>query len=98
MAKKPVSTAAMPWHPVKLSKSEARAIQALYEGNASEPQQRKALELFITRFGAADDLEFRPDEFGGERASCFASGRRFVGQQMRRWALATGAEIESLPD
>jgi hypothetical protein len=98
MAKKPVSVAAMPWHPVRLSKHEARAIKALYDGKASEPQQQKALELFIKVFGSADDLEFRPDEMGGERASCFASGRRFVGQQIRKWALATGNDIEALPD
>lgn len=97
MAKRP-STASMPWFPPQLTKNEARAIKAVWEGVASEPQQKKVIELIIKRFACADDLEFRPDDMGGERASNFASGKRFVGEQVRKWALASGSMIESLPD
>lgn len=87
-----------PWHPVELTKSEARGLQAVFAGVASDVQQKKALETIVNKICAVNDLEFRPDEMGGERASAFAGGKRFAGEQIRKWLFATGAEIEALPD
>lgn len=60
-----------------MSKGEAYAVKALAAGTANEGQQRVAWD-FIMRLTGIRDLEFRPDE----RASIFASGKRFVGLQL----------------
>lgn len=31
-------------------------------------------------------MSFRPDEMGGDRATCFAEGKRMVGSQMVKYA------------
>ena len=68
---------ALPWDPPVMSKAEAYAVRSLAAGNANEAQQRTAWD-FIMRLTGVRDLEFRPDE----RASTFASGKRFVGLQL----------------
>ena len=59
----------------------AYAIKAIYEGRASDHQQ-KMFAAFLERLCGIHDLEFRVDE----RMSAFASGKRFVGLQIRKLA------------
>jgi hypothetical protein len=87
-----------PWDITPLTKDEARAFSALREGVASDIQQKRAIEVIVNKLCAMDDLEFRPDDAGGERASAFAAGKRHVGLQLRKWLFANGSLIESLPD
>jgi len=89
---------AFPWTPVSLKKDEARAIAAVARGEGSDIQQKKAISVIISRICAADDMEFRPDDKGGERATVFAGGKRFAGEQIRKWVFATGTMIEDCPD
>jgi hypothetical protein len=57
-------------------------LQALARGEATDIQQVEILEYLITAVCATYDLSFRPDEMGGQRASDFAEGKRFIGLQL----------------
>jgi len=72
MAKEP-----LPYEPPKFEPADASAFQALRRGDASEAQQKRALEWFITASGT-HDLDYRKDP----RDHAFVSGRRFMGLQV----------------
>jgi hypothetical protein len=69
-----------PWAPISWSKADALAIKALAAGNASEAQQKRALDWILEACGLRD-LSFRPDS---DRATSFAEGKRFVGLQIAK--------------
>ena len=75
--KKPA--AVLPWVPVEFTEDETRAFKALNAGNASEGQQKVALNLILYKICRTYDLSFRPDS---ERATSFAEGKRHVGMQI----------------
>lgn len=54
------------------------AIKALSRGEASEQQQRVALDFIVHRIAAKDEQTFIDEANGGERASAFLAGRREV--------------------
>jgi len=57
------------------------AFKSLEKGVASEAEQKLALD-FLIRIGCRTyDTDWFPDE----RISCFAAGRRYVGQQVVRF-------------
>lgn len=58
------------------------ALQALHRGDATQDQQQAALRWIIEVNSNAYDLSFRPGGLEGDRESCFAEGRRFVGMQI----------------
>lgn len=58
------------------------AIRALKAGTASEAQQQIAWDWIVYYASGYNELSYRPDEAGGERATIFMEGRRFVGAQM----------------
>lgn len=60
--------------------ADAVAIQALAAGTATPEQQRRALDWIVLRASNTDDFEYRSDT----RDHAFASGRRFVGLQIRK--------------
>ena len=78
MARKPRDAA---WLPVPVDADDAYALKALQDGVASEFQQRRALNWFISKAAMTYDLSFRSDADGGDRETAFAEGRRFVGLQ-----------------
>lgn len=61
--------------------SISMAFKSLSEGVASEEQQKNVLE-FLIRIGCRT---YDTDWFQDERISCFAAGRRYVGQQIVRF-------------
>ncbi len=69
-----------PFHPYKWENdvNGVRAIQALAVGNATEGQQRQALETIFQICGL-DDLSFDPES---THDTAFAEGKRFVGLQV----------------
>ena len=69
------------WQPVETDPDDAEALKALVRGDASEEQQRRAVNWFITKAAGTYDLSFRSDAEGGDRETAFAEGRRFVGLQ-----------------
>lgn len=64
-----------PWVAPPARPADVSAIKALMVGKATEDQQRRVVEWLREATGIGE-LEFRPDD---ERASAFASGKRFVG-------------------
>lgn len=58
------------------------AVRNLCAGNAT-PGQQKLVWDWLAYATGADDISFRPGP-DGERATAFAEGKRFVGQQFRK--------------
>lgn len=83
MAKKPPEGA--PWVPPDYELADAVAINAIARGEATADQQIRGMKWIVEKLCATYDLEFRPDEAGGDRATAFASGRRFVGLMLRKF-------------
>lgn len=67
-----------PWSPTPATDDVIRAVKAMNEGKASDVQQRRVVDWLFEVTGTRD-LEFRPES---ERASAFASGKRWVGLQL----------------
>ena len=87
-----------PKNSLEIRKADAVAIQAFAKGVANEEQQQRAWAaiLHITEF---NDLEFLPEEHGGERDSAFKGGKRHIGLQLLKIAsnplnLLTGEKNE----
>ena len=87
-----------PWHPIQvrpdnqmpednreIRKADCVAIQAVAAGKASEEQQKRAWAAILFISGL-EDLPWMPEEHGGERETGFASGKQFVGFQLRKLA------------
>ncbi|HCZ49096.1 MAG TPA: hypothetical protein DCZ11_08835 [Gammaproteobacteria bacterium] len=66
-----------PWEPAPATVDEILAIRDLVRGKANE-QQQATFVRWLEKASGVSELEFRGD---GERASAFASGKRFVGLQ-----------------
>lgn len=58
------------------------AMRALADGKANDGQQKAALDWIITRASNLYDMSFRLPDEGGESATSFHEGRRFVGSQI----------------
>jgi hypothetical protein len=68
-----------PWAPPPdISLQDVAALKALQRGNASEQQQRHALQFIVNRACGTYEMTFCPGE-DGRRASDFAEGKRRVG-------------------
>lgn len=75
-----------PWHPHDYDEDAIFAVRALAAGNANEGQQKTAWQYLMYLTASSDeyqDLSFRPGP-DGERATAFAEGKRFIGQQLRK--------------
>ena len=75
----------------RLSRQDHEAIRALYNGEASESQQRLALEVIVKKFAQPQDLLFvpgAPDETG------FVNGRAFVASQIRYYATTSPSQTQ----
>lgn len=60
--------------------ADAAAIQAVCEGRATPDQQIRAMNWVLHQASRVDDIEYRTND----RDHAFASGRRFVGHQIRK--------------
>jgi len=67
------------WKPPPWEPADAEAFQALQRGEASKYQQQRALEYLIYRAAETYNFPFRPE---GDRDTCIALGRQFVGQHI----------------
>ncbi len=70
-----------PHHPAEYEIADVSAIQALMRGNANEQQQKRAIDWIIRSAADTYELTFIDHDEGG-RASAFAAGKAFVGQQI----------------
>lgn len=67
-----------------LAEADIYALQALAKGKASEGQQIRALEAIMDRICRRRRMSFFPGGHEGDRATIFAEGKRFVGDQLER--------------
>lgn len=92
MAKPPAGAA---WAPPDYEVADAAAFQALARGDASEHQQKRALEYLVNTLCGTYDLSYRPS---GDRDTAFAEGRRFVGLQVVKLLKLNTATMKRTPD
>lgn len=71
-----------PWNEPHYSKSDVVALQLVAAGKGTDHHQKRVIDLLINKIAATYDLSFRPDALGGDRATAFAEGKRFVGAQV----------------
>ncbi len=64
-----------------LDVDDVRALKALWEGSATDYQQRLALKVIVNKFSRTHDLLYVP---GDAAAGVFLNGRAFVGTQIMR--------------
>ena len=69
-----------PWLPPRYKAADITAVQAVAGGTADEDQQIRAMKWIMYSGSGMDDFEYRQDD----RDHAFASGRRFVGLQIRK--------------
>ena len=82
-----------PHMPAPYSKPVAYAIKAMAVGEATPDQQQMALAWICNVVCGNNDLSYRPDSLGGERATVFADGKRFVGLQINKLVKLPIAEL-----
>lgn len=61
---------------------DVAAVQAVSRGDATAHQQRLALLFIVNTLAGTFESEFWPGGHEGDRNTCFAGGRRFVGLQI----------------
>jgi len=72
------------YFPPEWELADASAMQALHNGDATPEQQKRALRWIIEAAADKNGQSYRPGGLEGERESCFAEGRRFVGLQLEK--------------
>lgn len=68
-----------PWHPAVYEIADAGAIQALYRGDATPEQQKRALKWLIEGAAATYEASFDPVN---DRVTSYMEGKRSVGNQI----------------
>lgn len=85
---------AEPWKPSNYEIEDAGAIQALLRGEAMPHQQQRALTYIIETLCGTYDMSFRP---AGDRDTCFAEGKRFVGNQLVKLSKINLSKFKDAP-
>ncbi|HEX5461890.1 MAG TPA: hypothetical protein VFX20_18140 [Steroidobacteraceae bacterium] len=76
-----------PWRVPDYDLADAAALQAVYHGRGTEDQQRRAYLFIVQKLCAIGELSFRPPDIDPDgRTTAFAEGKRFVGQQLVKFA------------
>lgn len=83
-----------PWEPVELEPAELAALKALAKGRADAGQQVMCLNIIIEKLSGTYQPSFRPDEWGGARATDYAEGARSVGLRIRHFITSPGGEYD----
>lgn len=84
--------------PVPYDMEVVLAVSALREGKATEGQQRKAVEWLELVVCDLEGMSFHEEADGGERASAFHEGRRFVGNQFRKMSNPIARAAKQKPE
>jgi hypothetical protein len=77
----------LPWASPDYTDDVIAAIRQVEQGKANEAQQKLFWRYLMYVTSATEefqDLSFRPDDRGGQRATDFAEGKRFVGLMIRK--------------
>jgi hypothetical protein len=81
MAEKPIPA---PWMPVPYDEATVMAIRSFASGTANAGQQQAAYDWIVGIAAGVNEMTFHPGGPEGDRATVFAEGRRFVGNQIRK--------------
>lgn len=84
------------WIPPDYTDAHVTALQALARGEASEKEQKRALDWIINTACGTYELSYRSDQDGGDRETAFAEGRRFVGMQVVKLVNMAPAVLQQL--
>lgn len=68
-----------PWFPAPYEDTDTYALKAVAKGEATDIQQRRAMNWIINTLCGTYDLSYRPDS---DRDTVFAEGKRHVGMQI----------------
>lgn len=68
-----------PWFPAPYEDADTYALKAVAKGEATDVQQRRAMNWIINTLCGTYDLSYRPDS---DRDTVFAEGKRHVGMQI----------------
>lgn len=71
-----------PWMPAEYEIADVAAIQAIFRGDATPDQQKRALNWVIERAAGTYDMSYIPGGADGARNTDFAEGKRFVGNSI----------------
>ena len=71
-----------PWAEPLFEKADVIAIQRVAAGNGEASHQQRVIDILVNKIAETYNLSFRPDDDGGERATAFAEGKRYVGSQL----------------
>lgn len=84
------------FEPPEYDDATIAAIRAVKDGTANAGQQKRAWDWIVYHAAAYNELSFQPEDRGGERATVFMEGRRFVGSQMLKMLqpILTPAPVE----
>lgn len=82
--RKAAPEAPLPWAEPVWSRADCVALKHLSNGTADEFAQKRALNWIINTLCETYGLSYRPNPDGGTRATDFALGKQFVGQQLVR--------------
>lgn len=78
----PQPKSSAPWMPVKYTKADVAALQAMRRKEATPDQQGRAIEYILETICDRNGMSYRPGGVEGARDTDFAEGRRFVGNQI----------------
>lgn len=81
---RPKSQPDWPWQIPSVDDHDIFALQAVAKGIANQGQQVMAFAFITNVLCAPDRMSFWPGGHEGERATSFAEGKRWVGNQIRR--------------
>ena len=68
--------------PTAYDDADIAAYRALSRGEASPAQQMRVLSHLVEGIAGYYDISYRSDKDGGDRATAFHEGRRYVGAQV----------------
>jgi hypothetical protein len=83
------------WQVPKYTIDKVTALKALYEGNASERQQKLALDFIINEICNTNDWAYDPDS---EENTYIALGKQFAGLSIRRFITLPTTKLKEMLD
>ena len=82
-----------PYRPPPYDLADVHAIRAVASGTADIDQQKRAVRWIVEQAAGTYQPSFRPE---GDRETCFAEGRRFVGLQVVKLVNMPGSVLDAM--
>lgn len=81
------------WRPDQWDVADIDAVRAVWNGEAQQHQQRRAIEFLMLRVGALHEMSFSPID---ARHSDFMEGRRFIGRMLYKFVNMSADAVAAL--